>query len=326
MKKTALTHLFVLVNMAGLGGLPAQEANPASATDTPPPAADRAAILAMAGAYAVDFRFEETLALQPGYELTKPYQEDATELVVVAEDTPRRIVLQHLLLVGKGAVLQHWRQIWTYEDTRLTEFRGRNVWRARELDAATAKGAWTQMVTNVDNSPRYEGIGRWDHTGGVSSWTSGETWRPLPRREYSKRDDYDVVLAMNRHTLTPQGWAHEQINTKLDLATPTNRLLARETGLNLYVRTDKDLGVAQAWWETNRDFSNALTAVWEEVTAARDQYAIDDDIDTAKLRSDLKRLAATNPAPEERVPRIREVIHSFVKEAPDSDVAGVQGK
>jgi hypothetical protein len=319
MKPHLHSCLLLLLASTALGRF-AAGAEPAAAS-ADPPAADRTAILAMAGAYDVDFRFEETLALQPSYEVTKPYHEEAVEMVVVAEDSPRRIVLQHLLLIGKGAVLQHWRQIWTYEDTRLTEFQGRNTWRARELSPEGSKGAWTQMVTNVDNSPRYEGVGRWEHAGGVSSWTSGETWRPLPRREYTKRDDYDVVLAINRHTLTPNGWAHEQINTKLDLAAPADRLIARENGLNLYSRSDKDMGPIKEWWEKNRDFSNALTAVWEEVAATHAHYAINDDIDTAKLRSDLKRLAESQPSPEQRTDRIREVVLSFVKEVPEAKVA-----
>ena len=295
--------------------------NPAAAPPADPPASDRSAILAMAGAYKVDFKFEETLALQPSYQLTKPYHEEAMEMVVVAEDSPRRIVLQHLLLIGKGAVLQHWRQIWTYEDTRLTEFQGRNTWRARELKPEESEGAWTQMVTNVDNSPRYESVGRWSHAGGVSSWTSGETWRPLPRREYSKRDDYDVMLAINRHTLTPSGWAHEQINTKLDLAPPADRVVARENGLNLYNRSDADMSAILEWWEKNREFSNAVSAVWEEVSASREHYAINDDVDTAKLRSDLKRLAEAQPAAEERTQRIREVVLRFVTDVPAAKVA-----
>ncbi len=309
--------------IAAIGSVLAEDA-PQAATVADPPAADRAAILAMAGTYAVDFQFQETLALQPGYTLTKPYQEDARELVVVAEDTPRRIALQHLLLVGKGAVIQHWRQIWTFEDTSLTEFRGHNTWRTRTLGPEETKGAWTQLVTNVDNSPRYEGVGRWEHTGGVSSWTSGETWRPLPRREYTKRDDYDVLIAINRHTLTPEGWAHEQVNGKLDLAPPADRFIARETGLNLYSRSSDDFDAARSWWENNRDFSNALAAVWEEVIASHARYKIADDIDTAKLRSELKRVAAATPSAEERLDKIREVVRTFIQEVAESDIAGVQ--
>ncbi len=33
---------------------------------------------------------------------------------------------------------------------------------------------------------------------------------PPPRREYTKRDDYDVLLGANVHRITPEGWYHEQ--------------------------------------------------------------------------------------------------------------------
>ena len=177
-----LAAVFLAASCLLLPSLRCEE--PASVT-VDPPVADRAAILAMAGEFSVTFRFEETIPLQPGYVLTKPYHEEARELVVVAEETPGRIALQHLLLVGDNRTIQHWRQVWTYEDTRITEFQGRNTWKSRVLTPAEVRGTWTQMVTNVDNSPRYEGLGRWEHANGVSSWTAGETWRPLPRREYS---------------------------------------------------------------------------------------------------------------------------------------------
>jgi hypothetical protein len=295
-----------------------------AATQSAPPAADRAAILAMAGGFAVDFRFEETISFQPGYTLTKPYHEDAKELVVVAEDSPQRIALQHLLLVGAGRVIQHWRQVWTYEDTRLTEFQGHNTCRTRLLAPAEARGTWTQMVTNVDNSPRYEGIGRWTHDHGVSSWIAAETWRPLPRREYTKRDDYDVVVGPYRHTIIPTGWVHEQTNAKLDLAEPASRLIARELGLNHYVRTQADFAAAQAWWAENSGFSNALFAAWSEVTQSRESYAIADNVDTAKLRSELSRLAETKPAADGRDGQIREIIARFLRDARKPKVAVTQ--
>src|SRR6185369_2835496 len=77
--------LLLLTTFATLGAHAADSA----------PEADRKAILAMAGKYKVHFHFQETLAFQPGYELTKPVDEDAHEWVVVAVDTPCRIELQH---------------------------------------------------------------------------------------------------------------------------------------------------------------------------------------------------------------------------------------
>lgn len=54
---------------------------------------DRKAILSMAGEFAVNFSFHETLSLQPGYQIDRSNTRDAHELVVVAEDTGRRIRL-----------------------------------------------------------------------------------------------------------------------------------------------------------------------------------------------------------------------------------------
>ena len=41
--------------------------------------------------------------------------------------------------------------------------------------------------------------------------------RPLPRRESSVRDDYDVLIGHNRHTIVPSGWVHEEENYKVVL-------------------------------------------------------------------------------------------------------------
>ncbi|MFW6412651.1 MAG: DUF6607 family protein, partial [Oceanicaulis sp.] len=65
--------------------------------------ADRQAILAMAGEYAVTFDFTEFLPLDAGYELQEPKVTPAREVVYVIADTGEYISLQHLLLVGPEA-------------------------------------------------------------------------------------------------------------------------------------------------------------------------------------------------------------------------------
>ena len=47
---------------------------------------DRQAILAMAGQYRVTFQFQETVGIEPGYELHEPYRAEATEMIEVLED------------------------------------------------------------------------------------------------------------------------------------------------------------------------------------------------------------------------------------------------
>ncbi|MES2705755.1 MAG: DUF6607 family protein [Verrucomicrobiota bacterium] len=247
---------------------------------------DRKAILSMAGQFDVNFTFHETLSLQKGYEMkTNLYDEDAHELVVVAENTPRRIALQHLLVVGDKMVIKHWAQIWTFEDTRICEFQGNNSWKMKDITPAEAEGKWTQLVTQVDDSPRYEGIGRWVHRGEISEWTSSETPRPLPRREHTKRKDYEILGGNNRHTVTPTGWAHEQDNTKLQLRDGKQVPLAREVGLNTYKRDNAfDFQAARDFWSREAPFWGTVNAAWTEVQNQRNEFAIKDRFDVPGLR------------------------------------------
>ena len=100
-----------------------------------------------------------------------------------------------------------------------------------------ARGAWSQTVYEVDDASRYAGIGRWTHADGEDSWESDRTLRPLPRREYTKRSDYQALDVVNRHALTPAGWVHEQDNTKLVIdADGRMHALAHERGINSYTR------------------------------------------------------------------------------------------
>lgn len=234
---------------------------------------DRKAILAMAGDYKIKFRFEETVAVEPGYELKEPYTTDATEFVQVLEDRGGFISLQHVLVVQEEGmdephVVKHWRQDWTYEDTEMTVFRGNNTWEHVSLSPAEVTGTWTQAVYEVSDAPRYEAAGRWVHIGAQSAWDSAETWRPLPRREYTTRDDYGVVVARNRHTITPTGWVHEQDNYKLVIDDQGNpvKVLAHETGLNVYEHVDDvDFSAGIAYWEATKPFWQDVRDTWADI-------------------------------------------------------------
>lgn len=253
-----------------------------------PSAQDRQAILGMAGQFAVTFHFQETVSLQKDYTAkTGPYDEAAHELVIVTEDTPNRISLQHLLVVG-NSVIKHWGQIWTFEDTRLCEFQGNNSWKMVDLKPEAVAHTWSQQVTQVDDSPRYESIGRWVHLGQISEWTSGDTARPLPRREHTKRQDYEIIGGTNRHTLTPGGWIHEQDNTKLQLRDGQRIPLAREYGLNTYQRiTGFDFQPALNFWAAEAPFWKQVANVWEDVQQRRPAFTIKDQFDVPALRRAL---------------------------------------
>ena len=235
------------------------------------PARDRQAILAMQGEYLVDFAFDETVLLAPGYERASAQRSGGDEVVIVVEDTPRRIVLQHILVDAKsGHVTKHWRQDWSYEAPRRWEFVADQTWRMREIPADRTRGAWTQCVYEVSDAPRYCGTGRWNHRYGVSTWTSDRTWRPLPRREYTRREDYNAMNVENRHTIVPGGWTHEQDNTKTVRRADgsTERTIAREFGFNDYQKDpDVDFAPAYAYWNATRDYWARVRARWEAALA-----------------------------------------------------------
>lgn len=221
----------------------------------------RQAILSMAGSFDVTFQFEETVPMEPGYALQPPYTAQATEKVLVLENSPERISLQHLLVVD-GYVVKHWRQDWEYEQTQFWQYLGDYTWGQREVPAAEARDAWVQTVWQVDDSPRYAGFGRWQKKHGVVSWESDASWRPLPRREYSERQDYDVMVTVNRHVLTPQGWVHEQDSQKLKSANDT--LVAKERGVNTYQRNpDLDFAKAEQYWQETKEYWQAVREVWK---------------------------------------------------------------
>lgn len=273
---------------------------------------DRAAILAMAGAYTVGFHFEETVAIEPGYELKEPYETTAeVELVEVLENQPRFISLQHIL-VTEGRVVKHWRQDWKYENRDLVEFAANGTWNHHTLSAEEAAGTWSQSVFEVDDSPRYQGYGRWQHGDGLSNWESNWTWRPLPRREYTKRDDYDVLVARNRHTLTHTGWVHEQDNYKLVLRDGKRNILVRETGLNTYDHIDQaKADAARGYWTRTKDFWADVRGQWSEIFASGSPIKIAKTIDEAplwkamsNLQEEMTTAAATGTARHDGIHRV----------------------
>jgi hypothetical protein len=264
--------------LSALAAAPAAAADGADALDAPNAihpanaiARDRAAILAMQGEYQVSFDFEETVALHAGY-LRKPHKRSGgKEVVIVVEDSPGKIVLQHILVSDDGRhVTKHWRQDWVFEAPSRFEFSADQTWRVRALPAELTRGAWTQCVYEVSDAPRYCGTGRWNHRYGVSTWTSDRSWRPLPRREYTTRSDYNAINAENRHTIVPGGWAHEQDNTKTlrNADGATVHTLVREFGFNDYRKAQGfDFGPAYRYWQKTAPYWAEVRKRWDAALA-----------------------------------------------------------
>lgn len=240
---------------------------------------DREAILAMAGDYHVTFDFTETVPLLAGYELKDKKLSGGFEVVRVIEDTGDFISLQHILVVGPAdapMVVKHWRQDWQYEPAEVMVFIGGNAWEMREVSAESAEGSWSQIVYQVDDSPRYGALGHWKHEAGVSQWEPPAEWRPLPRRDMTTRDDYNAVDAINRHAITPFGWVHEQDNTKLILSGAEPTALVREIGVNTYRHSDEfDPTPAIEYWEATADYWAFIRGEWENIATGNKSFAID---------------------------------------------------
>jgi hypothetical protein len=238
---------------------------------------DRRAIRAMAGTYRVTFDFLEVASYVAPPRPLGPYQSWATEKVYVDKDEAGFISLVHILemrmvgddgKIGEPIVTKHWRQDWSWEPAAIVEYKGRDRWQRRTLSESERRGQWLQTVYQVDESPRYASLGRWQHTATFSSWLSADTWRPLPRREWSVRDDYHVLLGTNRHTVGPTGWVQEENNLKavlteqreIDAARP---YLAREYGVARYQRIrDFDFAAADLYYERTLAFWNRVRESW----------------------------------------------------------------
>ena len=238
---------------------------------------DRQAILAMTGDYKVSFDFTETVPLRAGYVLKEPKHSGAHEVVRVIRDEPGFISLQHILVVGKETKfpIKHWRQDWVYEPDFVYDFVGFNSWEKRTLSASERKGKWAQFVYQVDDSPRYSAAAEWSHENGVSAWTSPPSLRPLPRRDMTTRDDYQGMLAVNRHALTPSGWVHEQDNTKLILTEDTPQALVREVGLNTYTKaSDFEVNLADDYWEKTQDYWEGVREIWTSIETENTGFSL----------------------------------------------------
>lgn len=256
-------------------------------------AQDRAAILAMAGDYKVTFDFRETVSLSPGYEQKSPELSGAYEVVRVIEDRADFISLQHILVIDaeRPFPVKHWRQDWQYEPERVLVFTGGNTWTWRDVSQADRRGKWSQIVYQVDDTPRYGAVAAWTHEAGLAEWTPPREWRPLPRRDMTTRDDYHAIDAVNRHVITPDGWVHEQDNTKLVLGN-TPAPLVREIGVNIYLRTsDFPVRAATDYWAATEDFWAGIRAEWALIEGEARSFGLTIQGETEALYNPLLELA-----------------------------------
>ncbi len=275
---------------------------------------DQKAIKSMCGCYEVSFNFAETFQYtnDSTYVPSKTKHDKGLEWVQLVEDTDNKIVMQHLLIVGpadRQHVIKHWRQDWLFENTNLYTYNADNKWNYVSLPKAEVKGQWTQKVFQVDDSPRYEGSATWIHADGKSYWEN-TTDAPLPRREYTKRSDYNVTVRTNKHEITKTGWIHDQDNDKVIRKDGKDDvLLAQEKGLNIYTKVDDSkCKVAQDWWKTNSQPWKLVRAKWDQVFNRKVNLALEEKIEDKALYEHLFSKDFSNKEKD-----INNIIEAFVK-------------
>lgn len=274
---------------------------------------DAEAIKEMCGCFEVTFNFAETFNYTSDslYNPSKNKVSKALEWAQLVTDDKDKISIQHILQMGNPAdpyVMKHWRQEWIYENQDFYMYNGNNNWIYIRKSKKDIKKQWAQKVYQVDDSPRYEGSSSWVHVDGKSYWEN-TTDAPLPRREYTKRSDYNITVRGNRHEITANGWIHDQDNKKLIReTTKEDIIIAKEKGYNVYNRVDDSrCSGAINWWKNNHKKWIIVRTKWDEVFALNNNLSLEKKVNNKAL---YKYLFTEDYQEEED---INTIIESFIK-------------
>ena len=253
--------------------------------------ADIDAIKGMCGCMDIKFEFAETVSPQKDYKFYENYLSGGRELAFIVEETPDKLVIQHILVIMDTMIVKHWRQDWIYEGEEIFMYDKDQRWIKKTLNKKERKGKWVQKVYQVDDSPRYEGIGSWVMVDGKTYWESIAD-APLPRREYSKRKDYNVMKRGNRHEIKNFGWIHEQDNIKI-MRGDTDIIIAEEKGWNTYKRIDEsNCKAAIDWWADNKSYWKNVRTVWDEYFKEKNIISLHTQINKKPLFSEFFELGS----------------------------------
>ena len=254
---------------------------------------DRNAIKKMCGCFEVEFNFAETFKYSSDstYVPSNNYKTGGLEWAQLVDDENNKISIQHILLVGPESspyVMKHWKQDWIFENQEFYMYNGNNSWNYKTKSKGKVKNQWTQKVYQVDDSPRYEGSATWVHVDGKSYWENS-TDAPLPRREYSKRSDYNITVRGNRQEITNDGWIHDQDNSKIIRSIDKNDILiAKEKGFNYYKRVDDSrCKAATDWWTQNYSKWKIVRDKWNEIYSKKTDLKLHSLVDSKPLYSYL---------------------------------------
>ncbi len=252
---------------------------------------DISSIKSLCGCYEVEFKYAETFATDKNYQLKDKYIAKGIEWAGLVEGTDKKFVIQHILVVDDSMIVKHWREDWVYENTDLLQYKQGTEWKKVHLPAQQVAGQWTQSVWEVDDAPRYQGTALWVHQNGQHYWKN-TTDAPLPRREYTKRKDYNVLTRGNTIALTDTGWVHEQDNAKVvRTAGQPDQLVVMEKGYNIYRKIDDSkCKVASQWWIKYNGYWNKVRSNWDNLIKQKEVVSLQREVKKQSLTKQLESL------------------------------------
>ncbi len=297
-------------------------------------AADQAAIRAMAGLYRVTV--EATLPdAAPG---DPPQVGTAVERVILVEDTPTRIDLQHLLVLEEqGIALKFWRQRWEYRAEAILSYEGGRTWGfdrtgtsggggggetgGSEGGVGEGGGRWTRTVFDADDRPLYAATGTFTPvkptptasasaepaSAGGSSWQSDLTLKPADDPASAARPDARFWALHERVTVRRDGtWTRDLTGTggtlSRAIAGPGEFATTATT-----VRYDPlpappgEPDAAEVYWQQTAALWAAVRAAWDGVLAKRTAFTVREEVDGQPLWKRVFALAeAARVDPEAR--------------------------
>jgi hypothetical protein len=277
---------------------------------------DVESIKSLCGCFEVEFKYVETFSPDKNYQFKDRYVAKALEWGGLVESSDKKLVIQHILVIDDSMIVKHWREDWVYENTSLLQYNHDDQWKKVKLPQQQVAGQWSQSVWEVNDAPRYQGTASWIHQNGLHYWKN-TTDAPLPRREYTKRSDYNVLTRGNTLTLTDSGWVHEQDNTKtIRAAGQADRIVALEKGYNIYKKVDdKKCFAAKDWWAKNQAYWNTVRANWDELIAKKDMVTVRREVKNQTLSrrlEDLETTALNNKQPTSLGSQIKKILEEHI--------------
>ncbi|HCF64475.1 MAG TPA: hypothetical protein DEU93_10270 [Chitinophagaceae bacterium] len=274
----------------------------------------------LCGCFDVTFQYAETFSHQPAYKFhDREFISGGTELSLPIEVSNDKVVIQHLLVINDTFVIKHWREEWQYESPELWRYKGNRLWVKEKMPASEVKGKWTQTVWEVSDEPRYQGYSPFVELDNKIIWQSTAD-APLPRREYTVREDYNILRRTNRIVLNSNGYVHEQDNYKVQRASDgTEKILVEERGLNTYTKLpDASCQSALEFWKKNESYWTMVRNIWNEEISKRSSLQLHFKVEGKQLHDYLNKLSysyAKHPAPADQMKTsIRAEINKFIVE------------